>query len=269
VVLSKMGDRGTRVTQLQQRLNGKPSKLPRLNPDSIFGPKTQARVIEFQKDNGLKADGIVGDLTMVKLEGGDAPSSEDIAELLNAMNSIASQLSPGQRQEFVTGAQALMPARNPNLLGAVQAVPVVLVVLFFILLMMFVIARSSNREADQEMAREWARRFQRLKESIKDKPVEVQTAETLKEAKQRGKDVADRIKADREKCLAQLDPAKLAECARVLKTLSDALQSLLQKLITPVGGGITPESLAKGIAFSIQAVFDAAKAVSKCTGCDI
>lgn len=66
-----IGSTGPDVADLQQRLNNRPpSSLPPLRADSIFGPKTKARVIEFQRNNGLKADGIAGPLTFAKLSGG-------------------------------------------------------------------------------------------------------------------------------------------------------------------------------------------------------
>jgi hypothetical protein len=269
VPILNAGDRGQDVGQLQQLLNGKPSRLLRLNRDGILGPKTIARIIEFQKDNSLKPDGMAGPLTMAKLQAGGGSQSRD-AELQSAMNAIANQLNFGQRQQFLVQARFLVPAGNPNLLGAVQALPIVLIIMFFILIMMVVVVEQSNNKADKEMAREWNRRFERLKESIKGKPLEVQTAETHQEAKQRGKDVTKRIQEDREKCLAQLDPAKLAKCGNVLRNLSQALQSLAQKIAKGSGGrGTTPEGLALGIAESIKIVFEAAKAVAECTGCDI
>ncbi|MBL8219517.1 MAG: hypothetical protein JNL62_09815 [Bryobacterales bacterium] len=98
----------------------------------------------------------------------------------------------------------------------------------------------------------------------------MQVAETHEEAKQRGKDVTRRIQEDREKCLATLDPAALERCARVLRALSQAIQSLAQKIAKGSGGrGTTPEGLALGIAESIKILFEAAKAVAECTGCDI
>jgi uncharacterized membrane protein len=250
---------------LQQLLNDTQSKLPVLKSDGIFGSKTHARVIEFQRDNGLKADGVVGNITAAKLL-----TLQD-AERQKAMNAVADLFDDQvQRQYFLTQARALVPPRNPNLFGAVQVAPVVvIIILFFILLMMVLVLQNSHRKADQELAKEWNRRFERLKDSIRDKPVEVQTAETLKEAKQRADDVVKRVKEDREKCLENLDPAKLQKCAGVLKALSTAIQSLIQKTITRIGGGITPEKLAAGIAESIKAVFEAAKAVAECTGCDI
>lgn len=59
----KNGSSGDDVRRLQQVLNRVISTQPGLTLDGIFGTKTQARVIEFQKKAGLTADGIVGPLT--------------------------------------------------------------------------------------------------------------------------------------------------------------------------------------------------------------
>lgn len=55
----KKGSRGNEVKILQQALN--------LYPDGIFGPLTEEAVKEFQKTNGLTADGIVGTKTWARL----------------------------------------------------------------------------------------------------------------------------------------------------------------------------------------------------------
>ena len=56
------------VKVLQAVLNGKGgSVLPFLVIDGAFGPKTKARVTEFQRQNGLVSDGIVGPKTKDKL----------------------------------------------------------------------------------------------------------------------------------------------------------------------------------------------------------
>ena len=55
-----MGSQGRDVQELQRRLNLCKTSLPRLAEDRIFGPKTLARVKEFQVDNSLFPDGIVG-----------------------------------------------------------------------------------------------------------------------------------------------------------------------------------------------------------------
>lgn len=68
------GATGSDVVDLQSRLNNSPpSKLPPLDADGIFGPKTRARVVEFQTSKGLVADGIVGPKTWAALGSGPTP----------------------------------------------------------------------------------------------------------------------------------------------------------------------------------------------------
>lgn len=65
-----VGSNGADVSELQTLLNrSPPSQLPPLAVDKIFGPKTSARVKEFQRNSGLQVDGIVGPRTWAKLRG--------------------------------------------------------------------------------------------------------------------------------------------------------------------------------------------------------
>ncbi len=57
------GMTGPDVRALQDVLNFHIRRGEPLKVDGIFGPKTQARVLEFQKVNGLKVDGLVGPKT--------------------------------------------------------------------------------------------------------------------------------------------------------------------------------------------------------------
>ena len=59
------GSRGDAVRKLQELLNAKGYTCGSV--DGIFGSKTYAAVLAFQKANGLGADGIVGSLTWAKL----------------------------------------------------------------------------------------------------------------------------------------------------------------------------------------------------------
>ena len=61
----RTGSRGDAVRKLQELLNAKGYTCG--NVDGIFGSKTYAAVLAFQKANGLGADGIVGPLTWGKL----------------------------------------------------------------------------------------------------------------------------------------------------------------------------------------------------------
>lgn len=258
------------VSDVQSLLNGAFSRLAPLKCDGIQGPKTRARILEFQQDNGLKADGIVGPRTLGKLRLQNDPSFLE-AELRRMTSLISSHLSGSDQQRtFMVRVQKLTASQRPSVRGEVAVpLPILIVIFFIFLLMMVIVLQSSHREADRKLAQEMDRRAQRLRELIKGKPLAIQVAETLKEIKQRAKEIADRAKDNKDKCLANLTPEKEKECEKILKKLSEAIQSLLQKIRTPVGGGITPEKLVEGIGFSITALLAAAKAASECTGCEI
>jgi putative chitinase len=64
-MLLKNGSEGAEVKKLQEKLG--------VESIGKFGPKTEAAVKAWQKANGLKDDGIVGDATWVKLFGESAP----------------------------------------------------------------------------------------------------------------------------------------------------------------------------------------------------
>jgi peptidoglycan hydrolase-like protein with peptidoglycan-binding domain len=62
-----IGSAGSLVRDLQQKLNSLPTNLVRLVVDGVFGPKTKSRVMEFQGQNNLSPDGVVGPLTWQQL----------------------------------------------------------------------------------------------------------------------------------------------------------------------------------------------------------
>jgi len=64
-----MGSSGPTVRNLQEMLNVAIPFPPMLILDGIFGPKTNQRVVAFQKQAGLVADGVVGPVTSKVLVG--------------------------------------------------------------------------------------------------------------------------------------------------------------------------------------------------------
>lgn len=52
------GDRGPLVEALQEALNGKLAPFVVIDVDGVFGKDTRAAVVEFQRRNGLRPDGI-------------------------------------------------------------------------------------------------------------------------------------------------------------------------------------------------------------------
>lgn len=65
--LIKQGAKGADVRAVQDVLNFHIRRLTPLRVDGDFGPLTHTRVVEFQKSNQLKTDGIIGPKTMGKL----------------------------------------------------------------------------------------------------------------------------------------------------------------------------------------------------------
>lgn len=63
--LSKVGSRGSEVTAIQTRLAELGYFKDRV--DGIFGSRTKAAVIAFQRDRGLTADGVAGKNTLAAL----------------------------------------------------------------------------------------------------------------------------------------------------------------------------------------------------------
>jgi len=71
-MILKVGSEGADVKKLQEKLG--------VESIGKFGPKTEAAVKAWQKTNGLKDDGIVGDATWSKLFGEEKPKAEVIKE---------------------------------------------------------------------------------------------------------------------------------------------------------------------------------------------
>ena len=71
-MILKVGSEGADVKKLQEKLG--------VEAIGKFGPKTEAAVKSWQKANGLKEDGIVGDATWSKLFGESKPVAEVIKE---------------------------------------------------------------------------------------------------------------------------------------------------------------------------------------------
>lgn len=64
----RRGDKGEDVKELQKELISLGYPLPKYGADGDFGKETETAVKAFQTDNGLKADGVVGEKTYAALE---------------------------------------------------------------------------------------------------------------------------------------------------------------------------------------------------------
>lgn len=257
----RMGDRGPVVLKLQQDLNGRSSKLPRLVADGIFGAKTMARVMEFQRDNGLQVDGLVGDETASALSGtGQSFTPADAADLLDE---IADTLGAAARGPFLSATRPLL--NDPSLFGvSLVEGAAVIIVLFFLLVIAAVLVNSRSKES-QQAGRDLAEKAERLRQQLEAAPAKafVLLATALTLARQAARDLVDRARQARDKCKGNGS----FECKKALAALSTAIQSLAEKANKKLGGGITPETLEEGIAFSTAAVIAAAAEAAEKCGC--
>ncbi|OAS87736.1 MULTISPECIES: peptidoglycan-binding domain-containing protein [Metabacillus] len=62
------GDRGEKVKNIQSQLMSKGFSLDRYGNDGVFGEETEKAVRAFQKQQGILVDGIVGPVTLKKLD---------------------------------------------------------------------------------------------------------------------------------------------------------------------------------------------------------
>ena len=115
VAISKYGSSGDEVIEIQQKL----SELGYYNGniDGKFGTNTQKSVIQFQKDNNLSADGIVGSKTLDALGIGDSYNNGNFTEseisLLARIISAESRGEPYEGQVAV-GAVILNRIDHPS-----------------------------------------------------------------------------------------------------------------------------------------------------------
>ena len=87
-----IGSSGPPVRELQAALNLGNSAQPKLSADGAFGPKTRSRVTEFQSQNSLVPDGVVGQMTWNALA--------ELLQLLAGLTGGAGGTSTSKEDEF-------------------------------------------------------------------------------------------------------------------------------------------------------------------------
>ena len=112
LAVSLFGSRGDEVTAIQRKLSERGYYYAGI--DGIYGKSTENAVIEFQKDNGLRIDGIAGNETLKALgvEAGDSYNSSDY-QLLARIISAEARGEPYMGQVAV-GAVVLNRVEHPS-----------------------------------------------------------------------------------------------------------------------------------------------------------
>ena len=91
----KRGASGSSVKELQNLLNQNGANL---DVDGNFGPATQSAVVNYQRNNGLTVDGMVGNETMGALTGGGASGSTVPAAATTPAASGGNATAPSNNQ---------------------------------------------------------------------------------------------------------------------------------------------------------------------------
>ncbi len=104
--LSKLGSRGNEVRSIQKKL--KELGYYKGSVDGIYGVNTQSAVKKFQKNCGLKVDGIAGSKTLLYLGlGGSSSSSSSSGYSSTDISLLARIISAEARGESYTGQVAV------------------------------------------------------------------------------------------------------------------------------------------------------------------
>jgi Putative peptidoglycan binding domain len=264
----RIGSRGGDVIQAQALLNLRPpSALPPLQIDGIFGPRTAARVAEFQRNNGLVPDGEIGPNTIAALMP-DIKGSLSKAEF----DSLIQQVAAALRSETKSNAKALAffnrhskalelsafsPSQNaigsiannrqnivgaPNLPANIQllgAIPlgiaigiVAIIVALFTLALL--IAMSQNKGANpadiRQLELEFDRRIEELNRKISSAPFDIAIFIVLIKitVEQAVKDQIERLKRQIERCNA-LNQNPKAECPAILREVFKQMDHCVQQ----------------------------------------
>ena len=113
----RLGSTGDDVLELQKLLNSAGNY--NLAEDGSFGEKTLAAVKDYQTNNGLEVDGIVGTNTWGKLTGGSTNASTTTTTPTTEGSGFTYQ--PYQKSDTVAQAEALLQQQLANKPGAYQS----------------------------------------------------------------------------------------------------------------------------------------------------
>lgn len=293
--LLSIGNRGNEVSKIQYFLNfAPPSRLPDLVCDGIFGPRTDARVREFQRKCSLRADGIVGPLTVDEL----CTSLEEWEALASQYSEIIRSSTPDLRRigSYQLSMQRLMVevareqgealdktagrssslgitlgGAGPRPVAAAQGVVVVGILLA--ILIAFYIAMlnllPSTRKAHQDFAKKVDQEINRLRQALNlPKPLQVMQR-VIESVKRMVNDFIETLSRNRNDC--NDSPADRARCAKELRDVATAEENLrhkVQQLIFVGIRGFQLDRIIKGILFSSGELVKAYAALGSCLNCD-
>ena len=283
-MLIKIGDRGSNVSSVQQMLNMAGSRLPLLNVDGIFGVKTRTRTLEFQKDSGLVADGIVGNATTAALQKGRPNDAQFLAQISLLASQAGQGLTGAGATYFVSHQRALLaPLAAPPRSGIVgsplvssftipfplvfQLTPQGQIFMVLILMMTLIVALmlNSKNPALRQRGRFWEKEIENMQSTAGEKGAGAAARDAAAKAKQQAQEFIDSKAEALTRCQqGNLLPSK--PCAEALAEISRVMAEIKQKLRQSFD---TFPGIAAGIARNMGELIAAFRnAAIKCKACD-
>ena len=282
----KFGNRGNSVTSIQQLLNAAPSRLAPLKVDGIFGGRTRERVLEFQKDNSLAADGLVGKLTMAALQTKRPNDAAFAAQLLKVAAQAGRGLTGAGATFFESQKRALLAplATDGSVKAGVVGSPVVasfavpfqvlfqftpqgqlFMLLMVVMIMIVALMLSSRNPALRQRGRFWEREWRLCKAQQGRRAPVKRRARQPKRRNNRAGEYIDSKADSMKKCKdGNLNPS--APCARALAEIEHVMAELKQKLRQSFDSF---PSLAAGVTRNMGELIAALRdAAVNCKGCD-
>jgi ABC-type multidrug transport system fused ATPase/permease subunit len=280
----KIGDRGSNVTSVQAMLNMAGSQLPLLAVDGIFGVKTRARTLEFQKDTGLVVDGIVGDATTAALKKGRPNDARFLTQLSQLASQAGQGLTGPGAAYFFSHQRALVAplasAPRSGIVGsplvgsfavpfqiAFQFTPQGQLFMLLIVIMMLIVALmlASKDPALRQRGRFWEKEVENLQSTAGEKGAGQAARDAAAKAKQQAREFIDSKTEALNRCKqGNLQPS--APCATALAEVSRVVGEITQKLRQSFDSF---PGIAAGIGRNMGELIAALRDVAiHCKGCD-
>lgn len=257
-----LGSQGSQVKQLQKLLNYAPSALSELQSDGNFGPRTEARVKEFQRLQRLAIDGRVGPQTMGKLAFTPGQFESKSAELRQHLVRLGA--SPQALYTFDRVCRHTIDEFAPVRAAGVVLIPVVLIFLIFCAAV--IALTPHNSQAGQEFVRHLQAQLDALRKALDLMSPAEAARKTTEAIVAMGNSVVTRVERELERC-RQLNQGQPVKCLAERAAVQVALLNLAHHISMFGRPGFKLEDLITGLLASLGPLFIALSKLGHCSGC--
>jgi hypothetical protein len=265
--LLSVGAHAAEVVKLQRLLNlYPPSNFSDLKADGIFGDRTKARVLEFQRNVQLNPDGIVGPDTAGALALTISDSETVFQDFRKTLAEYGVKIE--ELMKYDLDAAKTLDSMIP--VAAVQGA--VVIGLFVIIVAAFFVAlihmTPQAQQAHQDFVRRCQEKINELREALNlPSPMQV-LQRTIENIREMTKEFIEMLLREQLKC--KMSPEKIAKCAKESAAVTVAVANIQNRLnnLTFVGiRGFRLEDLVAGILASCGALVVALSKLGQCLDC--